>query len=211
VCAGTPCARARYTGGGGAQPPSKRGSLAELGEGPAVAFRCFALHSLRVAPKPCVRGQALHGRQPASAQPLQKPHRHHAICCTAASRGDMHRLSRPLQRVQSVGGWRALLAAADDAACSRACGQGDARLAAADARFGVRRGARAHSGAPLAAEAGVVCACVLERLPIVVPPQPAWEVEFQARGCVGCVRLCGMESLRPRCCAHEPPLAGLAV
>lgn len=31
------------------------------------------------------------------------------------------------------------------------------------------------------APAAVVCACLLERLPIVMPPQPAWETEYQAR------------------------------
>ena len=31
------------------------------------------------------------------------------------------------------------------------------------------------------APSAVVCACVLERLPIVMPPRPAWETEYQVR------------------------------
>ena len=42
------------------------------------------------------------------------------------------------------------------------------------------RGRSVHIASVAAHEhSGVVCACVLERLPIVLPPQPAWEAEYQ--------------------------------
>ena len=51
-------------------------------------------------------------------------------------------------------------------------------------RLGVLSALRAaprRLSAAATAPSAVVCACVLERLPIVMPPRPAWETEYQVR------------------------------
>ena len=47
--------------------------------------------------------------------------------------------------------------------------------------FSALRAAPRRLSAAATAPAAVVCACVLERLPIVMPPRPAWETEYQVR------------------------------
>ena len=51
----------------------------------------------------------------------------------------------------------------------------------ADSALQSWRTAHRRLSAAATTPAAVVCACVLERLPIVLPPQPAWETEYQVR------------------------------
>jgi hypothetical protein len=100
----------------------------------------------------------------------------------------MYRLSGAVRRAERCIHWRSLLGDAAStqaqqaapAAFAEASRQGAASLV----RSVATRCSRAHSTHAAGAEqSAVVCACVLERLPIVLPPQPAWELEYQARDC----------------------------
>jgi hypothetical protein len=106
----------------------------------------------------------------------------------------MQRLSGALRRAERIISWRAALSGAGNT--PRAAG-----IAAPDDLHGRVAGAvlasaaRSSSSSSTAAaleHRNVVCACVLERLPIVLPQQPAWEAEYQARCTVQ--RACGSAS-----------------
>jgi hypothetical protein len=118
----------------------------------------------------------------------------------------MYRLSGAVRRAERCIHWRSLLGDAAStqaqqaapAAFAEASRQGAASLV----RSMATRCSRAHSTHAAGAEqSAVVCACVLERLPIVLPPQPAWELEYQARRLAAAVTHCGTYgfcALRPR-------------
>jgi hypothetical protein len=102
----------------------------------------------------------------------------------------MQRLSGALRRAERIISWRAALSGAGNAPIA-APDDVHGRIAGAVLASAARSSSSSSSSSTAAAleHRNVVCACVLERLPIVLPQQPAWEAEYQARCTVQ--RACG--------------------